>query len=46
MGDTTSSYVAADIALEFIGAHKLLHPATKCFQQGGDIIEGDITVIV
>jgi hypothetical protein len=35
MGGPTSSYAAASIALEFIGAHKPPHPATKCFQQGG-----------
>jgi hypothetical protein len=29
MGGPTSSYAAADIALEFIGAHKPPHPATK-----------------
>jgi hypothetical protein len=41
MGGPTSSYAAARIALEFIGAHKPPHPATKCFQQGGDTIEGE-----
>jgi hypothetical protein len=40
MGGPTSSYTAAGIALEIIGAHKPLHPATKCFRQGGDTIEG------
>jgi hypothetical protein len=42
MGGPTSSYTAAGIALVFIGAHKLPHPATKCFRQGGDTIEGAI----
>jgi hypothetical protein len=45
MGGPTSSYAAADIALEFIGAHKPPHPATECFQQGGDTIEGVIIMI-
>jgi hypothetical protein len=40
MGGPTSSYAAASIALQFIGAHKPPHPATKCFGQGGDTIEG------
>jgi hypothetical protein len=40
MGGPTSSYAAAGIALEFTGAHKLPHPATKCLLQGGDAIEG------
>jgi hypothetical protein len=31
---------AAGMALEFIGTHKLPHPATKCFRQGGDTTEG------
>jgi hypothetical protein len=39
-GRSTSSYAATGIALEFIGAHKPTHTATKCFQQGGDTIEG------
>jgi hypothetical protein len=34
-------YAATDIALEFIGAHKPPHPATKCLRQGGDTIKGD-----
>jgi hypothetical protein len=34
MAGPTSSYAAAGIALEFIGAHKPPHPATKCFRQG------------
>jgi hypothetical protein len=42
MGGPTSSYAAAGIALEFTGAHKLPHPATKCFRQGGDTIQGDM----
>jgi hypothetical protein len=41
VGGLTSSYAAAGIALEFIGAHKPPHPATKVFQQGGDTIEAD-----
>jgi hypothetical protein len=41
MGDPTSSYAAADIALEFIGARKPPHAATKCFRQGGDTIDGE-----
>jgi hypothetical protein len=40
MGGPTSSYAAAGIALESIGAHKPPHPATKCFRQGVDTIEG------
>jgi hypothetical protein len=39
-GGPTSSYAAAGIALEFIVAHKPPHPATNCFRQGGDTIEG------
>jgi hypothetical protein len=45
MGGSTSSYAAAGIALEFIGAHKPPHPATKCFRQGGDTFEGPITIL-
>jgi hypothetical protein len=41
MGGPTSSYAAAGIALEFIGAHKPPHPAAECFRQGGDTIEGE-----
>jgi hypothetical protein len=41
MGGPTSSYAAADIDLEFTGAHKPPHPATDCFRQGRDTIEGD-----
>jgi hypothetical protein len=41
MGGPTSSYATAGIALEFIVAHKPLHPATECFRQGWDTIEGD-----
>jgi hypothetical protein len=40
MGGPTSSYAAADIALVFIVVHKPPHPATRCFWQGGDTIEG------
>jgi hypothetical protein len=40
MGGPACSYAAADIALEFIGAHKPPHPTTECFGQGGDTIEG------
>jgi hypothetical protein len=40
MGGPISSYAAAGIALEYIGAHKPPHPATKFFRQGGDTIEG------
>jgi hypothetical protein len=40
MGGPTSSYAAAGIALEFIGAHKPPHPAGKCCRQGVDTIEG------
>jgi hypothetical protein len=36
MGGLTSSYIAL---LEFIGAYKPPHPATKCFRQGRDTIE-------
>jgi hypothetical protein len=32
---------AAGIALDLIGAHKPPHPATECFRQGGDNIEGE-----
>jgi hypothetical protein len=39
-GGPISCYAAPGIALEFIGAHKPPHPATKCFRQGGDTIEG------
>jgi hypothetical protein len=39
MGGPTNSYAAAGIALEFIGALKPPHPATKRFRQGGDTIE-------
>jgi hypothetical protein len=45
MGGHTSSYAAAGIALEFIGAHKPPYPATKCFRQGGDAIEAGFFVI-
>jgi hypothetical protein len=41
MGGRTSTYVATGIGLEFIGAHKAPHPATECFRQGGDTIEGE-----
>jgi hypothetical protein len=41
MGGPTSSYAAAGIGLEFVGAHKSPHPTTKCIRQGGDIIEGE-----
>jgi len=41
MGGPTSSYSTTGIASEFIGAHKPPHPATKCFWQGGDTIEGE-----
>jgi hypothetical protein len=40
MGGPTCSYAASGIALEFIGAHKPPHPATKCFWQGRDTIKG------
>jgi hypothetical protein len=40
MGGPTSSYAAASMVLEFTGAHKPPHPATKCVQQGEDTIEG------
>jgi hypothetical protein len=42
MDGPTSSYAAAGIALEFIGAHKPPHTATQCFRQGGDTIKGDL----
>jgi hypothetical protein len=42
MGGHTSSYAAAGIALEFIGAHKPPNPATKFFHQGGDTIKGEL----
>jgi hypothetical protein len=42
MGDPTSSYAAAGIAFGFISARKPPHPATKCFRQGGDTIEGEL----
>jgi hypothetical protein len=45
MGDPTSSFAAADIALEFTGAHKPPHPATEGFRQGGDTIEGGPIVL-
>jgi hypothetical protein len=45
MGGPTSSYAAASIAFEIIGAHKPSHPATKCFQQGGDTIEGATAIL-
>jgi hypothetical protein len=41
MGGPTSSYSAVGTALEFIVAHKTPHPATKCFRQGWDTIEGE-----
>jgi hypothetical protein len=41
MGGPNSSYTTAVIAYKFIGAHKPLHPETKCFWQGGDTIEGE-----
>jgi hypothetical protein len=41
MGGPTSSYAAAGIALEFIGAHMPPHPTTKCFLQDGDTIKGE-----
>jgi hypothetical protein len=46
MGGPTSSYAAASIALEFIGAYKPPHPVTKCFRQVGDTIEGEGSIIV
>jgi hypothetical protein len=45
MGGPTSSYAAAGIALEFIGAHKPPQPATKCFRQDGDTIKGVICLL-
>jgi hypothetical protein len=33
MGGSTSSYAAAGIAFEFIGARKPPHPATECFHK-------------
>jgi hypothetical protein len=41
MGGPASSYAAASITLDFIGAHKPPHPTAKCFRQGGDTIEGE-----
>jgi hypothetical protein len=29
---------------EFTAAHKSPHPATECFRQGGDTIEGELSV--
>jgi hypothetical protein len=43
-GDPTSSYAAAGIALEFIGAHKPPHPATECFRQCGDPSRGNFFI--
>jgi hypothetical protein len=40
MGDAISSYATTDIAFDFMDAHKLPHPATKRFRQGGDTIQG------
>jgi hypothetical protein len=40
MGGPARSYTAAGIALEFIGVNKPPHPATECFRQGGDTVEG------
>jgi hypothetical protein len=45
MGGHTSSYAAAGMTLEFIGAHKPPHPATKCFRQGGDTIDENVKSI-
>jgi hypothetical protein len=45
MGDPTSSYAAAGIAFEFIGAYKPPHPSTKYFQQGGDTIARELEVL-
>jgi hypothetical protein len=45
MAGSSSSYAAASIAFEFIGAHKPPHLATKCFRQGGDTIEGDFLFV-
>jgi hypothetical protein len=33
MGGLTSSYAAAIIVLEFVGAHKTPHPATSAFDK-------------
>jgi hypothetical protein len=41
MRGPTSSYVTAGIAFEFIVHTSPPHPATKCFRQGGDTIEGE-----
>jgi hypothetical protein len=46
MGGATSSYAAASKAFELLGTHKPTHPATKCFQQGGDTILGDLSLII
>jgi hypothetical protein len=46
MGGPTSSYAAAGIALEFIGAYKPPHPATDCFRQGGNTIEGEFSTVL
>jgi hypothetical protein len=40
MGGPASSYAAASMALEFTGAHKPPHAATKCFRRGGYTIHG------
>jgi hypothetical protein len=40
MDGAISSYATTDIAFDFMGAHKLPHPATKRFRQGGDTIQG------
>jgi hypothetical protein len=46
MGGPTSSYAAAGIALEFIGAHKPPHPATTISSRGvtHNIVLANLTI--